>query len=64
MGANYNNSCALAIQVQLDSSNYCTFAQLLSFLGIEEHSAVINDEIQPLLNFYVHFERLRPGPFN
>ena len=27
-------------------------------------SVVVNNEIQLLLNLYVHFERLRPGPFN
>ena len=46
-------------------SNYCTFAHLLSFLGIEEQSAVIaSNEIRPWLDLYVHFERPRPGPFN
>ena len=37
---------------------------LFSFLGIKEQLAVVNNEIQLLLNLYVHFERLRPGPFN
>ena len=37
----------------------------LSFLGIEEQSAVIvDDKIRPLLDLYVHFEWLCPGPFN
>ena len=32
---------------------------------IEEQSAVIiSNETQLLLDLYVHFERLRPGPFN
>ena len=45
MGANWN-SRQRAIVIQLDSWNYCMLAHLLSFLGIEEQSAVIlNDEI-------------------
>ena len=45
----------------LDSSNYCAFAHLFSFLGILEQSpTVVNIEIRPLLDLYVHFERLRP----
>ena len=41
------------------------FANLLSFLGIEEEAAlVIEVEIRPLLDLYAHFERLHPGPFN
>ena len=44
---------------------YLWFAHLFSFLGIEEQSAtVVNIEIRTLLDLYVHFERLRPGPFN
>ena len=36
-----------------------------SFLGIDEEAAlVIDDEIRRFLDFYVHFERLRSGPFN
>ena len=36
-----------------------------SFLGIEEQLAVVvNNEIQLLLDLYVHFKRLRAGPFN
>ena len=35
-----------------------------SFLGIQEQSAVVNNEIQLLLDLYVHFEQLCPGPFN
>ena len=46
-----------------DSSNYCTFANLLSFRGIEV-VALINDKIQPSLDLYIHFEQLHPGPFN
>ena len=35
------------------------FAHLFSFLGVLEQSAVvINNEIQLLLDLYVHFERL------
>ena len=64
MGDNYN-SRAWAIQLQLDSSNYCMFANLLSFLGIEEEAAlVIEVEIRSSLDLDVHFERLHPGPFN
>ena len=55
----------IPIQIQLESSNYCTFAQLLSCLGIQEQSApVVNNKIRPLLDLYSHFEWLRPGPFN
>ena len=36
-----------------------------SFLGIYEQSAVVvNNKLQLLLDLYVHFKRLRPGPFN
>ena len=49
----------------LDSSNYCTFANLLSFLGIKEEAGLIIEvEIRSSLDLYVHFERLHPGPFN
>ena len=35
-----------AIEIQLDLSNYCKLAHLLSFFGIEEQLAVVlNDEI-------------------
>ena len=30
----------------LDSSNYCMFTHLLSFLGIEKEAALIIDEVQ------------------
>ena len=41
--------------VQLDSLNYCTFANHLSFLGIEEEAALVtNDEILPSLDLYAH----------
>jgi hypothetical protein len=47
------------------ASKYCMFAHLLSFLGIKEQAAVIFDnKIGPLLDLYIHFERLCPGPFN
>ena len=37
------------------------FAHLLNFLDIEEQSVVVvNDQIQPLLDLYIHFERLCP----
>ena len=38
---------ARAIYVQLDSLNYCTFANLSSFQGIKE-AALVEDEIQTL----------------
>ena len=56
MGAN-RNSRQRAIEIQLDSLNYCGLAHLLSFLGTEEQSAVVLDEIQPLLDFYIHLKR-------
>ena len=37
---------------------------LLSFLGIEEQAPVVDDEIQPLLDLYVHFEQLHPRSSN
>ena len=37
---------------------------LLSFLGIEEQAAVIDDKIQPLLGLYVHFEQLQSRSSN
>ena len=41
------------------------FANLLSFLGIEEAAALdIEGEIRLSLDLCVHFERLHPGPFN
>ena len=49
----------------VDLSNYCTFANLLSFLGVEEEAAlIIGVEFRSLLDLYVHFEQLHPGPFN
>ena len=64
MGANWN-SRQWAIEISLDSSNYCKLAHLLSFLGIKEQSAVgLNDEIRLLLDLCVYFEQLRPWPFN
>ena len=34
-------------------------------LGLGKRLAVVvDDEIQLLYNLYVHFKRLRPGPFN
>ena len=57
--------CARAIQLQLDSSNYYPFVNLLSCLGIEEEAAlIIKVEIRSLHDLYVHFEQLHPGPFN
>ena len=44
--------------------SYYTFANLLSFFGIEEVALVIKVEIQSSLHLYVHFEQLHPGPFN
>ena len=38
---------------------YCKIVDLLSFLG-KEQSAVLTDEIRPLLDLYVHFERPQP----
>ena len=64
MGAN-QNSREQAIQIQLDSSNYCKLAHLLRFLGIEEQSdLVVDDEIRPLLNIYAHLKWPRLGLFN
>ena len=60
MGANCN-SCQWAIKIQLHSWNYCKLPHLLSFLGITEQSAVLNDELQTLLYLYVHIERSCPG---
>ena len=34
-----------AIRIQLDSSNYCTFTHLLSFLGIEEAALDTDDKV-------------------
>ena len=39
------------------------FANLLSFFGIEEAALIIEDEIRPSLDLYIHFEWLHPGPF-
>ena len=39
------------------------FANLLSFLGIEE-AALVEVEIRPFVNLYIHFERLHPCIFN
>ncbi len=50
MGAN-QNSRQRAIQTQLDSSNYCKFAHLLSFLGIEEQVAVIQEDPCSIFTF-------------
>ena len=36
------------------------FAHLFSFLGLYEQSAVVNNEIQLLLDLHVHFEQLCP----
>ena len=47
--------------VQLDLSNYCTFANLLSFQGIEE-AALVKDEILSSLVLYACYEWLHPGP--
>ena len=55
---------ALIRIIYLDSSNYCTFAHLFSFLGIWDPKIIVNNEFQPLLDLSVHFERLCPGPFN
>ena len=49
----------------LGTARFIELAHLLSFLGIEEQSpTIVNIEIRPLLDLYIHFERLRPGPFN
>ena len=41
----------------------CMFAPL-SFIGIEEQAAIIDDEIQPLLNLHIHFEQFHPRSSN
>ena len=41
------------------------FTHLLSFLGIEEEVVlIIDEEIRPLFDLCIHFERFNPGPFN
>ena len=40
--------------------NYCTFAYLLSFFGIEEAALIVHDEVQASLDLWHSFQTAPP----